>query len=72
MARQPPTSPPRWAFQSMPGIRNGIARFTAIKVAVSFKFAPILLPVTANAPKSPKIIPEAPTAYGLSGLKDRR
>ena len=43
-------------------------RFTAIKVAASFRFAPILLPVTANAPKRPKIIPEAPTANVLSGL----
>ena len=67
-ARDPPTSPPRWAFQSIPGIRKGIARFIAISVAASLKFAPIRLPVIANAPKRPKIMPDAPTAKVCGGL----
>ena len=67
-ASAPPISPPRWAFQSMPGIRKGIARFIAIKVAASLKFAPIRLPVIARAPKRPKIMPDAPTAKVCGGL----
>lgn len=67
-ARDPPISPPRWAFQSIPGIRKGIARFIAIKVAASLKFAPIRLPVIARAPKRPKIMPDAPTAKVCGGL----
>jgi hypothetical protein len=50
VTKQPPTSPPRWAFQSIPGIRKGIARFIVISVTASLKFAPIRLPVIANAP----------------------
>ena len=67
-ARPPPISPPRWAFQSIPGIRKGIARLIAINVAASLKFAPIRLPVIANAPKRPKIMPDAPTAKVCGGL----
>jgi len=67
-ARDPPASPPRWAFQSIPGIRKGIARFIAISVAASLKFAPIRLPVIANAPNRPKIMPDAPTAKVCGGL----
>ena len=67
--RPPPISPPRWAFQSIPGIRKGIARLIAIKVAASLKFAPIRLPVIARAPKRPKIMPDAPTAKVCGGLK---
>ena len=67
-ARPPPISPPRWAFQSIPGIRKGIARLIAINVAASLKFAPIRLPVIARAPKRPKIMPDAPTAKVCGGL----
>jgi len=68
VASPPPINPPVWAFQSIPGIRKGIARFIAINVAASLKFAPIRLPVIANAPNRPKIMPEAPTAKVCGGL----
>jgi enhancing lycopene biosynthesis protein 2 len=69
VAREPPISPPRWAFQSIPGIKKGIAMFRAIKPAPSLRFAPIRLPIISKQPKRPKIIPDEPTATAFSGLK---
>jgi len=69
VAKTPPTKPPRWAFQSIPGITKGITRFKAINPRPSFKLAPIRLPITSSAPKRPKIMPEEPTAIEVSGLK---
>ena len=69
VARPPPISPPRWAFQSIPGIKKGIARFRAISPALSLRFAPIRFPIINKQPKRPKIIPEEPTAIEFNGLK---
>ena len=69
VASAPPISPPKWAFQSIPGITKGIARFNAINPKPSFKLAPIRLPITSSAPKRPKIMPDEPTAIEVSGLK---
>ena len=67
--KHPPISPPKCAFQSIPGMRKGIARFNVINPAPSFRFAPNRLPITSRQPKSPKIIPDEPTAMLVSGLK---
>jgi hypothetical protein len=68
VVRAPPINPPRWAFQSIPGIKKGIARLIASKPALSLRFAPICLPKINREPKRPKIIPEEPTATAFIGL----
>ena len=61
-------NPPRWAFQSIPGIKKGIARLSAIKPAPSLRFAPIRFPIISKQPKRPKIMPDEPTATEFNGL----
>ena len=60
VTKAPPINPPKCPRQSTPPNTKPIAKLSQTIIRIDLHSTPALSPTKARAPKSPKIIPDAP------------